>query len=121
MPNALVAQTTRSRARGEAVLDAGALGLVQARVVRLGLHPGRAQRVGGALGALARRGVDEGPPAPDELRQERPLLELAGDAAHVEEDVGPVEPGDEDLRLCEAEQRHDVVADLRRRRGRERR
>jgi hypothetical protein len=76
---------------------------------------------GGRLRALPRRGVDERASPPHEARQQFVLLVAVVDTLDAQEDVRPIESRDQHLRLAQAEQRRDVVADLESRRRRKRR
>ena len=96
----------------ESLLDARAPGVVHPGVIGLGRPARRAERLGGAFRALPGRRVHERPSRAHELGQNPALLDLAGDPAHVEPQVGAVETGDEDRGLGEREQRDDVVANL---------
>ena len=119
MPNVGCADD-RHRPRGEGILHARPLAVLQPGVIRRGRDPGRREIRRRRLRRLARRGVDERAAAADERREQRVLV-LFVHPLDAQEDVGPVESRHQQLRPIEPEQRDDVVADLGGRGGGERR
>jgi hypothetical protein len=117
MPNALVAADNAERARREAVLHVCACRLGHPAVVRGGLDTRGLQHGGGRLRPRARRRVDQRPTISHEGPQQLLLLGLTRHGTDPRVDVGPIEAGHDDVRLAEAEELDDVVADFQRGRG----
>ena len=100
------------RPRGKAVLGLRAFGILETRVIRRGRDAGCLQRRGRLFRVTARRRIDERSMIPDETRQHRVLLVVAGHGTHAQVDVGPVETRYDNPRARKAEQFDEVVADL---------
>ncbi len=90
-------------------------------MVRGGLDAGVLQRGGRGFGFLPGRRVHQRPAAPDEPGQDAVLRVLPLHRHDAQVDIGPVEPGDDDVRARQAQELDDVVAHLGRRRRGERR
>ena len=102
----------------EAFLHRRPLGVGHAGVVAHGVDIRGAQDAHHLLDVLAGGGVDDAGPARPRQRDETAQLVLvAGHAQHLDEEVGPVEPGHEYPRIAQLECVGDVAAHFRRRGG----
>src|SRR5690606_4033828 len=114
-----------SLSRHEGVLDALPLRVAQTSMVAHRGYPDPAQQGGERVDALSRRGVDdrgaaavlkreaEAALAPlEEAEQEAVLLRVVFRSEDAPEEVPPIEPGDEDLGVTQAELPFDVFPHL---------
>ena len=111
------------RARGEPVLDAPAFAILHLPVVVRRRQSAPAKQLGGLLGGGDRARVDQRPAsARVQHRDQRLALAAVAPAAVGDQaQVGPVEARDQHERVAHPDAAHDVLADARRGRGRERR
>ena len=102
------------RAGAESLLNAGTLrvgktGVIGSRVDTCGL-----QRLDRSLCLSPGRRIDERASRAHELRQKLVLFDVTRHRPHRERDIRPIESGDDDMRIVEAEELDDIVTHLRR-------
>ena len=113
IPKALVATATARRVAHELLLRRPAVRLVHARVVDDRVLPPQPEGGLHRVGLLPGGAVDDAPAALGEHPGAggAPVL-VARDAQHLEEEVGAVEPGDEDLGVLHQQRADDVLPHL---------
>ena len=104
----------------EALADVGALLRVEAGVVGARVDLLLAQTLGEAFRVLARDAVDDRRRVRMALHGFGDLIDQIDARQHPIGQVGPIEGADQDFRLAQLQLLHDVVANARRRRRRER-